>query len=79
LENVQAQLAGGVDVGVEHLADELDLGRLVGVLLFELHDEPKRSIFKRRIGWSYDDGIPVKGGRQDMVSMRSRSGGGVRG
>lgn len=61
LQNVQAQLAGGVYVGVEHLADELDLGRLIGVLLFKLHDESECAIFKRRIRWAYDYGIP--GGR----------------
>lgn len=58
LQNVQAQLAGGVYVGVEHLADELDLRRLVGVLLFKLHDESECAIFKRCICRAYDYGVP---------------------
>lgn len=60
LQNVQAQLAGGVYVGVEHLADKLDLGRLVGVLLFELHDESECAIFKRCIRRADDYGVPEK-------------------
>jgi hypothetical protein len=60
LQNVQAQLAGGVYVGVEHLADEFDLGRLVGVLLLKLHDESECAIFKRCVRWAYDYGIPRK-------------------
>lgn len=38
LQDIQAQLPSGVDIGMEHLADELDRGWLVWVLLLELHD-----------------------------------------
>lgn len=59
LQDVQAQLPGGVDVGVEHLADELDGWRLVGVLLLELHHESESSVLEGRVCWSDDDGVPV--------------------
>lgn len=59
LQNVETQFAGSVYVGVEHLADEFDLRWLVGVLLFELHNEAERSILERSIGWSDDDCIPI--------------------
>ena len=39
LEDVEADAAVGVHVGVEHLGDELDRRRLVGVLLGELWKE----------------------------------------
>lgn len=58
MQNIQAQLAGGIYVGVEHGADEFDLRRLVGVLLLELHNEPECAIFERCIRWAYDYGIP---------------------
>lgn len=38
LQDIQTELPGVVDVGVEHLTDELDAGRLVGILLFKVHD-----------------------------------------
>lgn len=60
LQNVQAQLAGGVYIGVEHLAYKFDLGRLIGVLLFELHDESECAIFKRCVRGADDDGVPRK-------------------
>ena len=58
LKNIQAQLAGGVDIGVEHLAYELDSRGLVGILLFKMHHESKSSIFERSIGRPDDNGIP---------------------
>jgi hypothetical protein len=60
LQNVETKLSGGVDVGVEHLADELDLGRLVGILLFELHHKSKGAIFKRSVCGADDDGVPTR-------------------
>lgn len=61
LEDIQAEFAGGVDVGMEHLADELDRGRLVGILFFEMHHESKGSVFEWSIGGSNNDGIPDDG------------------
>lgn len=71
LQNVQAQLAGGVYVGVEHLADEFDLGRLVGVLLFKLHDKSKCAIFKRCIRRAYNYGIPGDKCGQELALNRT--------
>lgn len=44
---------------MKHLADELDSGRFVGVLLLEVHDEAKRAILEGRVGWADDDGVPT--------------------
>ena len=49
LQYIQAQLAGTVDIGVEHLANELDAGRLVGVLFFEVHHEAEGAVFEGRV------------------------------
>lgn len=43
---------------MEHLADELDLWRLVGVLLFKLHDESEGSVLKGRVCGADNDGVP---------------------
>lgn len=59
LEDVQAELSRSVDVRVEHLADELDAGRFVGVLLFEMHDKAKGAILERGVRWADDDGVPL--------------------
>lgn len=45
---------------MEHLADELDLRRLVGVLLLELHNKSKSSILERGIGRANNNGVPVE-------------------
>ena len=59
LQNVEAELARRVHVGVEHLTDELDRGRLVRVLFLEVHYEPKGSILEGGIRGADDDRIPV--------------------
>ena len=61
----EAELAGCVDVGVKHLADKLDGGRLVRVLLLEVHHEPKGAILERRVGGPNDDGVPS----DDLMSV----------
>ncbi len=43
---------------MEHLADELDARRLVGVLFLELHHQPKCAIFEGGIGGPDDDSVP---------------------
>ena len=58
LEDVEAELARGVDVRMEHLADELDRRRLVGVLLLEVHHEPKGSVFEGGIRGADDNSVP---------------------
>ena len=59
LENVETEFAGGVNIRVEHLADELDRRRLVGILLLKVHYEAEGAIFERCIGGTDDNGIPV--------------------
>ena len=59
LENVQTELAGAVDVGVEHLADELDARGLVRVCLLEVHHQPEGSIFEGCVCRADDDCVPV--------------------
>lgn len=44
---------------MEHLADELDQRGFVGVLLLKLHDEPEGAILERRVGRTYNDGVPI--------------------
>lgn len=73
LEDVQTQLAGGVDVGVKHGADELDRWWLVGILLLEVHHEPECAIFEGGIGGADDNGVPARGDvvlaiRQEIAS-----------
>ena len=58
LQDVETELAGGVDVWVEHLRDELDSGRLVGVLLFEMHHQAKGAVLERRVCGADDHGVP---------------------
>lgn len=60
LKNVEAEFASGVDVGVEHLRDELDAWRLVGVRLLKVHHQPECAILERRISGADDHGIPVQ-------------------
>jgi hypothetical protein len=44
---------------MEHLANELDARRLVGVCFFKVHYEAKRSIFERRVCGADNDCIPA--------------------
>jgi hypothetical protein len=44
---------------MEHLTDELDRGRLVGVLLLKLHDKSKGAILKGSVGGPDDNCIPI--------------------
>lgn len=59
LQNVQAQFTGGVDVGMEHLADELDGRGFVGILFLELHHQSECPIFKGRFCGADYDSIPA--------------------
>ena len=43
---------------MEHLADELDSGWLVRVLLFKVHHQPECSVLKWSICGAYNNGIP---------------------
>jgi hypothetical protein len=47
---------------VEHLRDELDAGRLVGVLLLEVHDEAEGAVLEGCVGGTDDYGVPGGGG-----------------
>ena len=49
MENVQADAAIGIHVRVEHLGEEPDQGRLVGILLGELHRQLECPVFEWRI------------------------------
>lgn len=44
---------------MEHLADKFDGRRLIRVLLFELHYQPKCSIFEGGVSGTDDYGIPA--------------------
>lgn len=59
LQYVEAEFAGAVDVGVEHLRDELHAGGLVGVLFLEVHDEAEGAVFEGGVCGADDDGVPV--------------------
>ena len=63
LQNIQTKLAGGIDVGMEHLADELDCWRLIRVLFFEMHDESEGSVLEWRVRRTDNDGVPVERGQ----------------
>lgn len=43
-----------------HPRNELDLRRLIRVILIKLHDEFEGTIFKGRVCGADDDGIPVR-------------------
>lgn len=43
---------------MEHRANKLDSRRLVWVLLFELHNETKSTVFERGVCRTDNDGIP---------------------
>jgi hypothetical protein len=72
LQDVQTQLSRTVDVGMEHLTDELDTWRFIGVLLLKMHDEPESAIFERGICGTDNDSVPW-----DMVSKESPVGEGA--
>lgn len=59
---------------MEHLADELDLRRFVGVLLLELHDKSESPILKGGIGRSNNNGIPAESNkyssRTDQIPIK---------
>lgn len=59
LQNVQAQLTGGVYVWMEHLTDELDCGWLVWILLLKVHNQSKGAVFEGSVRGSDDHSIPV--------------------
>ena len=69
LQDVEADLAVVVDVGVEHLGEEADVGGLVGVVLGEFQDELERPALPRGVVGAEDDGLP----HHDVVVHR-RSG-----
>jgi hypothetical protein len=58
LENIEAEFAGAVDIGMKHLANKLDAGRFVGILFLKVHHQAEGSIFEGRIGRADNDGIP---------------------
>jgi hypothetical protein len=60
LENIEAKLAGSIDIGVEHLTDEFDTRWFVGILFLKVHHQAKCAILERGIGGADDDGIPVE-------------------
>lgn len=61
LQDIQAQIAGGVDIRVEHGADEFDLRRLVWVLFLKMHHQPKGAVLEGCVGGTDDDGVPARG------------------
>ena len=55
LEDVETELAVGVDVGVEHAGEEFDGGRFVRVGFVKGEDEFEGAVFKGRVGWEWRD------------------------
>jgi len=66
LQDIQAEFACGVYVGVEHVADKLDRGWFIGVLFLEMHHEPEGAVFEGCICWADDDCVPS----HDIVCYR---------
>ena len=58
MQNVETQLPCAIYIGMEHLTDELDTGRLVGILFLEMHDQTECAIFEGSISGADNDGIP---------------------
>ena len=74
LQDIQAQFPSSIDVGMEHCADKLDCGRLVRILLLEMHDQSKGSIFEWGICWADDHSVPLGGiSRIRQANMRRAS------
>lgn len=59
MEDVKTELAGPVDIGMEHLTDELHPRWLVGVLFFKVHHQAECAVFEGSVGGADDDGIPA--------------------
>lgn len=45
---------------MEHLTDELDAGRFIRILLFEMHHQSEGTILEIGVGGTYDDGVPER-------------------
>lgn len=60
LENIQTELAGGVDIGMEHLADKFHPGRFIRILFLEMHHKPEGTILKGCVHWPNDHSIPIR-------------------
>lgn len=73
LKDVQAQLTGAVDVGMEHLRDELHPGRLVRVGFFELHYQSEGAIFEGCVCGTDDDGVPGNTGLESATTIKGTS------
>lgn len=58
LEDVETDLAGGIDVRMEHLGDELDTWRFTRVRFFELQHQFERAVLVGSVGRADDDGVP---------------------
>lgn len=73
LENIETKLASSIYVRVEHLADELDAWRLVGILLLEVHHQAECTILKGSVGGADDDGIPATSSDNGTNDIESQS------
>jgi len=58
LQDVETELAGSVNVRVEHLADELDGRRFVRILLLKMHNKSERSVFEGGVSGANNDSVP---------------------
>lgn len=52
LENIETEVAVGVNVGMDHFGEEFDGGRIVGVRFFKGEDESESAVFEGRVGLS---------------------------
>lgn len=71
LEDVETELAVGVDVWMEHAGEELDGGRLVGVGFVECEGELEGAVFERRVSWGRWVSTPPREMRRKRVGEGS--------
>lgn len=71
LKNIETKLASSVYIGMKHLTDEFDAGRLIGVLFLEVHHQTKGSILKGRIGRANDNRIPIDALEGETAACRT--------
>ena len=60
LQDIEADAPVGVNVGVEHLGDKLDLGRLIWVLLRKLYRQVETAPVPNRVLGAKNDSFPVE-------------------
>ena len=60
LQDVEADAAIGVNIGMEHFCNEFDFGSLVRVLLSEFYRQVEAATLPNGVLRSKDDSLPVE-------------------